>query len=385
MNFTPEKRKSLAKWIISIVAACVLIFLVVQNIGTVAAALSWLLDLIAPILIGLAIALIINVPMRFLELHLWPRAKNKILQKSRRTISFLLALIFILGIFVGIILLVIPEVVNALMVIVDSAIEYIDRINGMSDAQLSELPFGGALLNVDWDKLIDTLQNWIKDQGGNIVGTAFGTVTSLLGGLFDFVIAFVFAVYILFSKSILKKQLRRLITAWLPAKFGSWSIHAASVLNTNFRSFIAGQSMEAVILGALCMLGMLLFGFPYAPMVGTLVGVTALIPVIGSFIGAGVGAFMILTVDPLDAVFFLIFIIVLQQFEGNIIYPKVMGSHVNLPGLWLLFAVTVGGGIAGPLGMLLSVPLGATVYQLVKEATKRREQMHDEKKSPADN
>ena len=164
-----------------------------------------------------------------------------------------------------------------------------------------------------------------------------------------------------------------MVRVWLPKNFGEWSIHAASVASMNFRNFISGQSLEAVILGVLCMIGMWIFGFPYAPMIGALVGVTALIPVVGGFIGAGVGAFMILTVDPLKAVFFLIFIVVLQQLEGNLIYPRVMGSRVNLPGMWILAAVTVGGGIAGPVGMLLSVPIASTVYVLVKEATDKRE------------
>ena len=326
-----------------------------------------------PLLLGFAFALILNVPMRFFESHLWSKTKKPLLCKLRRPLSFLISLVLIIGILTGVIRLVIPELIEAIKVIVQSIINFVNKLSSMDETELAELPFGSVLLNTDWDKLLDTLQVWLKNQSGNIMNTAVGTISSLVGGIFDFFISFVFAIYILFSKDKLKAQAQRLIRVWLPKKFGEWSIHAASVASVNFRNFVSGQSLEAVILGVLCMIGMFIFRFPYAPMVGALVGVTALIPVVGGFIGAGVGAFMILTVDPLKAVLFLVFIIVLQQLEGNLIYPKVMGSRVNLPGMWILAAVTVGGGIAGPVGMLLSVPIASTVYILLKEATDKKE------------
>lgn len=373
MDFTPEKKKKLSRWLIGIATACILIFLGVQNMNVVAKGVSWVAGLIMPLILGFAFALILNVPMRFFESHIWSKTKKKGLQKLRRPLSFLISLVLIVGILVGVVWLVIPELINAVKVIVQGAIDLVNRFSAMSEAELAELPFGNALMNTDWDKMLDTLQNWLKNQSGTIVNTAVGTIGSLVGGIFDFFISFVFAIYILFSKDKLKAQAKRMIRVWLPKSFGEWAIHAASVASMNFRNFISGQSLEAVILGVLCMIGMWIFGFPYAPMIGALVGVTALIPVVGGFIGAGVGAFMILTVDPIKAVFFLIFIVVLQQLEGNLIYPRVMGSRVNLPGMWILAAVTVGGGIAGPVGMLLSVPIASTVYVLVREATDKRE------------
>lgn len=373
MELTPEKRKKLSRWLIGIATACILIFLGVQNIDVVANAVSWVMGLVMPLILGFAFALILNVPMRFFEAHLWSKTKKKVLCKLRRPLSFIISLVLIIGILVGVIWLVIPELVDAVKVIVQGVVNFINKVNSMSEAELAELPLGNLLLSVDWDKLLDTLQTWLKNQSGTIVNTAVGTIGSLVGGIFDFFISFVFAIYILFSKDKLKVQAKRMIRVWLPKNFGEWSIHAASVASMNFRNFISGQSLEAVILGVLCMIGMWIFGFPYAPMVGALVGVTALIPVVGGFIGAGVGAFMILTVDPIKAIFFLIFIIVLQQIEGNLIYPRVMGSRVNLPGMWILAAVTVGGGIAGPVGMLLSVPIASTIYVLVREATDKRE------------
>lgn len=373
MEWTPEKRKKLSLWIVGIVAACIVIFLGLQNVGVVAGAASFCLSLVAPLLVGLGLALILNVPMRFVEAHLWPRARKPFAQGLRRPLAFVISLLFILGVLAGVIWLVIPELVEAISVIVQSAVGMVHTISGMEPAELEALPFGSVLLSIDWDSLLADLQTWLKEQSGAIVNTAVDTIGSLVGGVYTFFVALVFAVYILFSKNTLKAQTARLIRAWLPRGFGEWLIHAATVAGANFRNFVAGQSLEAVILGVLCMLGMLVLGLPYAPMVGALVGVCALIPVVGSFVGAIVGAFMMVTVAPIKAVVFLIYLLILQQLEGNLIYPRVMGSRVNLPGMWILAAVTVGGGIAGPVGMLLSVPVASTVYVLLKEATRARE------------
>jgi len=380
MDFTPEKRKVLSKWLIGIAAACILIFLGVQNIGIVAGAVSWVLGLIMPLILGLVFALILNVPMHFFESHLFSKTKKPFLKKIRRPLSYIISLVMIIGVLVGVVWLVIPELAGAVKLIVQSVIDMITRLNAMDKAELAELPFGSMLLDTDWDKLLDTMQNWLKNKSGSIVNTAVGTVSSLVGGIFDFFISFIFSIYILFSKEKLKSQVSRLVRVWLPRSFGEWLIHASHVASGNFRYFISGQSLEAVILGVLCMIGMLILDIPYAPMVGALIGVTALIPVVGAFIGTIVGAFMILTVEPIKAVIFVVFLLILQQLEGNLIYPKVMGSRVNLPAMWILAAVTVGGGIAGPIGMLLAVPVASTAYILIREATEQREKVLKERR-----
>ncbi len=373
MELTTEKIKKLSKWIIGIVAVCILIFLGVQNINVVADAVSWCVSLISPLILGFAFAVVLNVPMSFFEAHIGKKKSNKALSKIRRPLCFILALALIIGVLVGIIWLVIPELAGAVKLIVQSVIDLVNKLNAMNEEELSRLPLGNVLLSVDWNKLVVTLQMWIKNQGGVIMNTAITTVTSLVGSVFDFFVAFVFSVYLLFNKETLKKQAKRLVRAWLHNNFGEWLIHASSVVSKNFKSFISGQSLEAVILGLLCMVGMLILRIPYAPMVGALVGVTALIPVVGAFIGTIVGAFMILTVNPVKAVVFVVYLLILQQIEGNLIYPKVMGSRVNLPGMWILASVTVGGGIGGPMGMLLSVPIASSAYMLIKEATVKRE------------
>lgn len=374
MELSKEQMKKLSKWLIGIVTACILVYLGIQHIGVVASAVSWIVDLIWPLILGFFFALILNVPLRFFETRIWKKTNRPILQKLRRPVSFIISLLVILAVIVGVVLLVIPELVNAIKVISQSVMGLINELSAMDEAELAELPFGNALLSIDWDELLNSLQTWLKDQSGNIMDTAFGTIGSIVGGVFNFFMAFIFAIHVLFGKEKLKKQATRLIQAWFPKGFGSWFIHAASVANTNFRNFVSGQTLEAMILSSLCIIGMLILHLPYAPMIGALVGVTAFIPIVGAWIGAIVGAFMIFTIDPIKAVIFVIFLLILQQVEGNIIYPRVMGSRVNLPGIWILAAVTITGGIAGPAGMLLSVPISSTIYVLVREATQKREQ-----------
>ncbi len=368
-----QKKKKTALWIIGVFTICSLIFLAVQNIKTVAGAVAWCVKLFSPLIIGCALALVLDVPLRFFESHLFIKSEKPLFKKLRRPLSFTISILIIIGILFGVIMLVIPELVEAIKVIVGIVTDFVNRLLAMSEADILELPFGEYLLNTDWKELLTSAQNLLKNQGGNLVNTAFTTIGSVVTAVVNFGIGAVFAVYILLSKDKLGSQVKRLINAWLPKKAGSAIMHIASVAGENFRNFISGQTLEAMLLGGLCMIGMLILQIPYAPMVGALVGVTALIPVIGGFIGAGIGAVMILTQSPVKALVFIIFLTVLQQLEGNLIYPKVMGTRVSLPAIWILAAVTLGGSVAGPLGMLISVPLASTCYALIKDLTVSRE------------
>ena len=377
MNQAPDTNKKWMRWITALILVCILVFLGVKNVDTVSQIVLWCVKLAFPLVIGVAIALIMDVPMRFLETYLWKNAKSKFWCALRRPISFTLSLLLIIGGLVGIVMVIIPELIESLRIIILGVIDLISKIDAMTQEELAEIPFGNVILAIDWDKTIVSLQSWLKDQSSAIVKGAFSTLSSVITAIFDMIVAFAFAVYLLFSKDKLKRQLTRMVRVWLPERLGGWLMHACSVTCNNFRSFITGQTLEALILGALCMLGMLIFNIPYAPMVSVLVGITALIPVVGGFIGGGIGAFMILTVDPSKSLFFVIFLIILQQLEGNLIYPKVMGHRVHLPGIWILAAVTIGGGVGGPLGMLLGVPITSTAYVLIKEATNSREKESD--------
>jgi len=378
MNNKKEKAKFIlrqySKWIIGIGAVLILIFLGVANFSSVADTAKWFLGLFTPLTIGFFMALILNVPMRFFEAHLWPKAKKKPLQKLRRPTAFILSLVLILGILTGVILLVVPEVASAIRLFVKSAVGVVNELAQLKKAEgLEGLPFGSVLSKINWGEIAESVEKWVKQQSGTIVNGAMDTVISLVGGIIDFVFAVIFSIYILFSKETLKFQAKRLVRAWLPQKGGNYLIHASSVASLNFRNFVAGQTIEAFILGSLCALGMFILRIPYAPMVGALVGVCSLIPVVGAFIAGGIGAFMICTESPIKALIFIIFLIILQQLEGNLIYPRVVGSQVKLPAIWVLAAITVGGALAGPLGILLGIPIASTAYVLVREATEHRE------------
>lgn len=370
---TSEKRRKISKWFIGIFTCCILIYLGFRHISSIAGAISWLIDLARPLLIGAILALIFNVPMSFFERNL--RKKTK-LRKGARPLAIVLALALVFGMFIGITVLVVPELIEAVKLIIQIAGGGLDQLAQMeTNTALMGTPVGQyfAKLDIDWLGLKTQMEEWFKSQSGTFVNQAVGAAGSFAGSLVTFFIGLVFAIYILSGKEKLKQQVCRLIHVWLPEKFGETLIHVSSVCSKTFRLFIAGQATEAIILGTLCMIGMAILRIPYAPMVGALVGVTALIPVVGAFVGTIVGAIMILTVDPFKAVVFVIFLLILQQIEGNMIYPKVVGAKINLPAMWVLAAVTIGGNLGGPIGMLLGVPAASAAYALIKEATAKRE------------
>ncbi len=370
---TPEKRRVISKWVIGTFACCILIYLGMRHIGNIAQAVYFVGGLIKPMLIGGILALILNVPMSVIEHRL--RAGGKRIRHIRG-LSIVLALILVLGIFVGVAVLVIPELINALALIVQIISGSLDQLASLeSNAQIMASPLGQYLagINIDWLALKEQLETFIKSYSGSFVNQAVDATSSVVGGTVNFFIGLTFAICTLAGKETLKRQAGRLMRVWLPAKLGDVLIHIFTVCNETFRRFIAGQATEAIILGTLCMIGMAILRIPYAPMIGAMVGVTALIPVLGAFVGTVIGAVMILTADPFKALVFVIFLLVLQQVEGNLIYPRVVGAKINLPAMWVLAAVTVGGNLAGPLGMLLGVPAASAAYALLREETEKRE------------
>lgn len=367
------KRMRLTRWIIHTFALCILLYLGVRHIHALAMAIAWLADLVKPLLIGLVLALILNVPMSFLEDKLLVRLR---LNRGKRALAIVLALLLVLGIFVGVAFLVIPELIEAVKLIIEILSGGLDwlALHESSEA-LTQVPALQPLaaIDVDWLDLKLRLESWFRSLGNTLTAQAVDAVGSMAGGIVTAVLGVTFSIYILAQKETLKRQAYRLVHVWLPKRFGDSLLHIADVCGTTFKLFIAGQATEAIILGVLCMVGMAILGIPYAPMVGALVGVTALIPIMGAFVGTIIGAVMILTVNPLKAVIFVIFLLALQQVEGNAIYPKVVGSKIKLPAIWVLAAVTVGGNLGGPIGMLLGVPAASAAYALLREATEKRE------------
>lgn len=368
-----DRRKKQTRWLIGLGVAAVILYFALKNFDILGDMVLHIFGIFLPLILGLAFAMILNVPMSLLEKRLFRKAKRPFWRRLRRPLAIFLSVLLIFSILAGIIWLIIPELVSAIRIVAEHLIEWIDRLTQLSHEDMMQLPFGRILVNINWDNTLSSIRNWLKSQSGNIVSTAVGTIGSVIGGVVNFVFGLVFAVYILANKEKLKLQVIRLMQAWLPERFCMKLTRTSSIVRINFRNFVAGQSLEALILGSLCIVGMAILRIPYPLMVGTLVGIGALVPVIGAVAAAGIGAFIIFTESPVQALVFLVFLIILQQIDGNLIYPRIMGERVNLPAMWILAAVTVGGGIAGPIGMLLGVPIASTVYALVKDATEQRE------------
>ena len=372
----PKTRKALTKWAVGTVAACILIFLGVRYISSIALAIEWLVSLVKPLLIGAMLAMILSVPLDFIEKHLFRRKSTPSKEKARRPVAILLSLLLVIGIFAGIAVLVIPELTGAISIVVSSITGAMEQLALLdSSADLSQFPFAQQLsvLDIDWLSLKAQLENWIQSISTMILDSTAHALGGIASSFIDGIVAFVFSIYILANKETLARQISRLARVWLPNRFVDHMGHVCAVSGDVFRQFIVGQTTEAVILGSLCGIGMAILRIPYAPMVGALVGVTALIPYVGAFLATVIGAFMILTVNPFKALVFVIFLLTLQQVEGNLIYPRVVGAKINLPAMWVLAAITVGGNLAGPFGMLLGVPAASAAYALLKEATKKRE------------
>ena len=328
-----------------------------------------------PLLWGLILAYLINILMTFYERHYFNKqAQKPIVQKSRRPVCLLLALFTLLGIVAVIISLVLPELIAAVHLLITKAQQAIDNLT-QNTALMGFLPEEIiAFLNaVDWESRLSQIITFVTESLGATVSLAADTVFSVASSMVTFVIAVIFSLYVLFSKEKLQHQCQRLMKQYLKPAWNDNVSHVMHVANDSFHRYIVGQCLEAAILGGLCTAGMLLLKLPYAPMIGALIGVTALIPVAGAYIGAIVGAFLILTISPVKALIFIIFLVLLQQFEGNVIYPKVVGSSIGLPAIWVLAAITVGGGLSGIVGMLGGVPITSIAYRLLHEDLLKRE------------
>lgn len=326
-----------------------------------------------PLLLGCALAYVLNILMRFYEKHYFPKSQKALAAKSRRPVCLIAAILTLLAIIALVTGLLVPQLVSCVQLLLAELpsgiaylLELIEEHHLLSDELLSNLSA------IDWKTQLGKILEVVTSGIGNVMDLVLTTVTSVFSVLVTAFLAIIFSVYLLWGKERIGGQVQRLMNRYLPQTFCRKARTVFSVMDECFHSYIVGQCTEALILGLLCMLGMFLFRLPYATMIGTLVAFTALIPVAGAYIGAGVGAFMILTVSPVKALVFLIFILILQQLEGNLIYPRVVGHSIGLPGIWVLAAVTVGGGLFGIPGMLLGVPITATIWKLLKRDMARK-------------
>ena len=372
-----ELNKRSVKRILLIITFTVLLIWGVYNHKQLGEILLGLYSLISPFVIGLCIAYIVNVLLRPIE-NLWMKLLNKRKgkwpEKLKRPLCLLLTILLVIVIILAIVLIIMPELRDSVASLIDMIPSYAEEVQRWWVSLSTFLDkYSIDLPEFDFkpDKLIDIL----KDGGTVLFNTTASVAGSIVTAVMNFVIAFAFSIYILAQKETLKRQSMKVLTAVMKPEKLDKLLNLLRLANKTFTNFITGQLTEAVIIGVLCFIGMTIFRMPYAPAISVLVGFTALIPVFGAFIGTAVGAFLILLVKPIQAVWFVIFIIVLQQFEGNLIYPKVVGKSVGLPGIWVLVAVTVGGNAMGVMGMLISVPLCSVLYAVSREAVNNKLKM----------
>ena len=324
------------------------------------------------LLIGGVIAYIVNILMSFLESHYFADSNKKYVIKSRRPVCMIVSFLIVLLIVVLVIALVVPELIKSISRIINRLPV---AFRNLSENELitKYLPMISEYIsNINWNEIVNRAQRFFTDNFGGMAGNLISTVSTVFSSVLNFVLGLIFSIYLLLSKDRLCAQAKEIMEHYVKKSWNEKIQYVLTILNRNFHRFIVGQCTEAVILGVLCAVGMVIFRFPYAIMIGVLVGFTALIPVVGAYVGAAAGIFMMLTISPMKALMFVIFIVVLQQLEGNLIYPRVVGNSLGLPALWVLVAVTVGGGIGGVIGMLVAVPIVSSIYQLVQNDVRKR-------------
>ena len=368
-----ELNNKTGKRIMLLIAFAALLYWGLNNLSLLGGLLKALGGLLSPLLIGICIAFVLNLLLKALE-RLWDRALAKWnspwRDKLKRGVCLTLTMVLFLGIIFAIFFILIPRLEEAGSTLVANIPTYVAQVqtwweNLSTFAEEHGVTLPELALNADQVK--DTITGFLQEKGDSVVNTTLNITTSIVSAVVNVLLALVFSLYLLAQKETLLAQSRRLLRRILPQKAADRLMHLLSLANNAFSSFVTGQVTEAFILGTLCCIGMLILRLPYALPVSVIIASLSLIPIFGAWIGAATGAFLIVFQSPIKALTFLIFLLILQQVEGNLIYPKVVGKSVGLPGLWVLAAVTIGGGAFGVLGMLLGVPVCSVVYVLVQD------------------
>ncbi len=389
-----ELNKKNIRKILLIITYTILLCFAIIKFDVLLNVLGYILNLLKPFIFGFCIAFILNIPLSRIENSFRKkdnkkkkvsnsRAKHEELatKKQKRTnpklrvLSIILSLLIFIGIIFLTLFLVIPEFINTISIFKDSIPSAFNTCQEWARDLMSNNPEIVEKINEfkpDWQQIYDEAGTWIKSMASGIIGVSIDVIISIFSGIINFFMGIIFAVYMLMQKEKLTCQLKRVIRACMPEDKAQRLMYIGHVTNDTFKKFFGGQFVEAILLGVLCFIGMSIFKMPYALTISVLVGVTALIPVFGAFFGTAIGAILILAVDPMQAIWFVIFIIVLQQIDGNFIYPKIVGDSVGLPGIWVMLAVLVGGNSLGIIGMLIGVPIASVVYKLIREYVQKK-------------
>ncbi len=374
MGFDKEKIKQIKGLM---VFGAVLVLAIIYS-SSVVAGIVLAINIAKPFIYGGAIAFVLNIPMKLVENKLLRKWRGKAADKLKRPISMVLSILLVILIIAVVFNTVVPQLTATIAEIGRKIPEFAQQVVSMLDEfsqnypQLEEQVSKLESLRINWESLSDGVIDFLKNGMSSMLTSTVTFASSVIGGVVNLFISVVFALYILGQKEKLEDQGKRIVTAYFPKKASDKILEVMALLYKNFSNFITGQCTEAVILGAMFVIAMTIFRMPYAVLVGVLVAFTALIPIVGAFIGCIVGAFLILIDDPILAIWFVLMFLVLQQLEGNLIYPKVVGNSVGLPSMWVLMAVSLGGSLFGVAGMLFFIPLFSTFYVLLRESVNSR-------------
>lgn len=374
MEFSKKKMKQI---VLLMVIAAILVLCVINSQG-IMNAVGLVIKIAMPFITGFAIAFVLNIVMNLIENRILNKWTGKYADRFKRPVSIVLTFVFIVLLLVFLISMVVPQLVRAVSDVVKQVPLGINRLMAELDILCQKYPELQQQIDVlsnigkNWDSIVNNIGSFFKNGFGDVLNSTIGIASSVVSGFTNLFIGLVFSVYVLAQKEKLAGQVKRVLSAFLPEKINNSVLYVCALLNKNFTNFITGQCLEAVILGTMFVIAMTIFRMPYAVMIGVLIAFTALIPIVGAFIGCVVGAFLILLVNPWKALAFIALFLVLQQIEGNLIYPRVVGSSVGLPAMWVLVAVTIGGSLFGIMGMLIFIPLISTVYALLRECVNRR-------------
>ncbi|MBS5144566.1 MAG: AI-2E family transporter [Butyricicoccus pullicaecorum] len=376
MEFNHKKMYQL----MGLIAFGIVLFLGLQNIPVLTGVLRTTVRFLLPFLIGCVIAFVVNVPMRAIERTLFServQQKYKICRKLHRPLSLVLTLVLIVGLMMLLIFTITPQVSNSIQTIRAALPGFFAQLTDLINDLVVQYPEITDYAN-DWIASLETI-NWTEQlrnlfdflRNGNLLGNTVSVATSIIGGFTNTIIGLIFALYILLQKEKLALQFKKLMYANLAERHVDTALDIFRLIQRTFSNFISGQCLEACILGFLFFVTMSIFGFPYAAVIGIVIAFTALIPIFGAFFGCFIGTFLILIQNPIQAVWFIILFLVLQQIEGNLIYPHVVGNSVGLPSIWVLVAVTTGASTMGILGMIINIPLFSVIYALLRRYTYR--------------
>ena len=374
MEFSKEKLKQI-RWLMVLAALLVLAIVYSSQVLT---GIQFAFGIAKPFLYGGVIAFVLNIPMRALEEKALKRWNGKVAGKMKRPLCMVFTLggVVLVVALVGII--VIPQITVTAGELGRQFPKFMESVGALLDNLAKEYPdleqqfHRLKEVNINWEMLIGTIWDFLRNGVGDVISNTFSLASGIISGMVNGTIAFIFALYLLAWKERLADQGKRVLSAFLPEKVNQKILQICALLYKNFSSFITGQCLEAVILGTMFVIAMSLCGMPYALLVGVLIAFTALIPIVGAFIGCVVGAFLILIDNPVQAVWFIVMFLVLQQIECNLIYPRVVGNSVGLPSIWVLMAVSLGGSLFGVAGMLFFIPLMSSCYYLFKESVNAR-------------